>query len=555
MSSSSARCVERSPQGDEVCSGAVVLSASTRFADLAIASRELSETRSRLEKVKILVALLGRVPPDEIPAAVGWLVEEPMCGPLGVGPAHLWKLHQTAAPQDPTMTLADVEAQLAAARGAGRDEALHRVNGIFARLTAIERRLFVGALTASLRQGSLGGVMANALAERTGTTEADVRRAVMLHGSIVRAAESLLHPTPTADAGLALFRPLAPMLASPAESVAEALLAVGANARLEWKIDGVRAQVHKRGKQLAIYSRQGNDLTAGCAPLLDSLANLAADSLVLDGEVALLDKDGVTRPFQDAFSAVASKALRPGDRLAIYLFDCLHREGADLLDLPLSSRLEALEVVVPEALRVPSLVLASPDLAAAEHFYESALAAGQEGVVVKDLASPYRFGARGYAWQKVKRFTTVDLVILAAEWGSGRRRGFLSNLHLGARRSDGTFCMVGKTFKGLTDAMLAWQTERLQGIALEHQEHEHVVYVRPEVVVEIRFNDVQRSPRYPGGIALRFARVVRHRDDKPATEIEPLEGLVARLPESGPEVTGGAAGVPKVKQLSLFGGD
>jgi DNA ligase-1 len=260
------------------------------------------------------------------------------------------------------------------------------------------------------------------------------------------------------------------------------------------------------------------------------------------------------RPFQDSFSAIASNgALPAGDCLRVSLFDCLHRDGADLLDAPLATRISALRAVASQDLLVPAARVRTVE--DARRFYAEALAAGHEGVVVKDLLAPYRFGARGRAWQKVKDFTTVDLVVLAAEWGSGRRKGSLSNLHLGARRDDGTFCMVGKTFKGLTDEMLRWQTARLQELATARTDR--IVHVTPELVAEIRFNDVQRSPRYPGGIALRFARVVRHREDKSAREVETLASLVARVPEGG-------TAIPKKKstrneakkhQLSLFDED
>jgi DNA ligase-1 len=330
------------------------------------------------------------------------------------------------------------------------------------------------------------------------------------------------------------------MLASHAESLEDAMSGI-ADAEVEWKVDGMRAQVHKDGARVAVFSRQGNDITEGCTPLLGAFRALAADKAVLDGEIALVGPDGKARPFQDSFSAIASKGTaHAGDRLCAYLFDCLHRDGADLLDEPLAARIAALDAIAPAHLRIPRLRTTA--LADADRFRTQALEAGHEGVMVKDLASTYRFGARGGAWQKVKPFVTVDLVVLAVEHGSGRRKGLLSNLHLGARRADGTFCMVGKTFKGLTDEMLRWQTARLEQLAT-HREG-HVVHVRPELVVEIRFNDVQRSPRYPGGVALRFARVVRYREDKTAAEIEPLEALVARSPGGGP---------PKKRQLSLFG--
>jgi DNA ligase-1 len=303
------------------------------------------------------------------------------------------------------------------------------------------------------------------------------------------------------------------MLAAPAASLDVALSGIS-DPLLEWKIDGVRAQVHKQGSRVAIYSRQGNDITAGCKAVADALGTLDAGDAILDGEIVLVGPDGAPRAFQDSFSVIASKTTpREGDRLRVFLFDCLQHDGTELLDAPLARRREALA--------------------------SDALSHGHEGVVVKDLGAPYTLGARGRAWQKVKEFATVDLVVLAAEWGSGRRKGFLSNLHLGARRSDGTFCMVGKTFKGLTDDLLRWQTERLEQLASARAEH--VVVVRPELVVEIRYNDVQRSSRYPGGIALRFARVVRYREDKPAGEVEPLEALVARLPATA-----------QARQLTLF---
>ncbi len=527
-----------------------------RFVDLAIASERLAATRSRLEKTRLLVEVLGVVDRSEVAAAVGWLVGEPTSGPLGVGPAQLWRLSRSEAPAEPTLTLAQVEEALHEAARQPRGAALARVEAVFVRLTVTERTFFVGALTGSLRQGSLGGVMQLALAQLSGKSEAEVRRAVMLRGGVVNAGRRLLgQEQDEAPATLELFRPIAPMLASHAASVDEALSRMGASeAAIEWKVDGVRAQVHKSGGRVAVFSRQGNDITEGCGPLLSAFESLGAGAAVVDGEIALVGADGKARSFQDSFSAIASKqVVREGDRLRAFLFDCLHRDGVDRIDQPLAERLEALQAIAPPELVVHRL--RSRDVALARAFYAEALAAGHEGVVIKDLASPYQLGARGRAWQKVKEHTTVDLVVLAVEWGSGRRKGMLSNLHLGARRPDGTFCMVGKTFKGLTDEMLRWQTARLQELATDRGEH--VVHVRPELVVEIRFNDVQRSPRYPGGIALRFARVVRHREDKPASEVEPLEALVALLPETTTPVKtarrgrGGKAAAAR-KQLSLF---
>jgi DNA ligase-1 len=512
------------------------------FADLADASARLAGTRSRLEKKRILVEVLARTAPDEVPAAVGWLIAEPLCGPLGVGPAQLWALSSTPAAERPTLTVRQLEHELASGRAGGREATAATVERLFARMTASERAFFTGALTASLRQGSLGGVMLLALAERSGQEEAAVRRSAMLAGSIPRAAQRLLaegaHGAP--PAGLTLFRAIAPMLAAPADSLEAALDGIAAPL-VEWKIDGVRAQVHKQGARVAVFSRQGNDITAGCGDVVSALASLRATDAVLDGELVLVGPDGAPRPFQDSFSVIASKmAPRPGDRLRAYLFDCLYLDGVELLDAPLAKRRDALRTLAPVELIAPGIE--PGDGEEARRFYAGAIAGGQEGVMVKDLSAPYRLGARGRAWQKVKESSTVDLVVLAAEWGGGRRRGFLSNLHLGARREDGTFCMVGKTFKGLTDELLRWQTERLQ--QLETRRDGHVVHVRPELVVEIRYGDVQRSPRYPGGVALRFARVVRYREDKAASEADLLSVLVARLPPEAAAQVG--------RQLPLF---
>jgi DNA ligase-1 len=531
----------------------------TLLGDLAEASEKLAGTRSRRQKTALLVELLAKVPEDELAAAVGWLIEEPLCGPLGIGFAQLSELAQRPlghAGIDAPVSLREVEVVLGQARGRHRAEAHALLAGLFDRLRAPERALLVGSLTRSLRQGSLGGVMLVALARLSGRSEGEVRRSAMVAGSIAAAAGALVRPEgegkPTKT--LELFRPVTPMLAASAESLREALDRVP-DALVEWKVDGLRAQVHKEGARIAIYSRQGNDITEGCASIVPALAALQADAGVFDGEVVLVGQDELPRPFQDSFSAIAAKSFGAGNRLKMFLFDCLHRNGVDLLDEPLSTRLDMLRTAVPIELRMPNARTAHGD--AAEHFYRDAIARGHEGVVVKDLASPYRLGARGHAWQKVKEFTSADLVVLAAEWGSGRRRGFLSNLHLGARQKDGAFCMVGKTFKGLTDEMLRWQTERLQELAIEHAPH--VVRVEPALVVEVRFNAVQRSSRYPGGVALRFARVVRYREDKAVAEAEELENLLAMSPGGTsalswprPRTRASAKEQQKKRQLSLF---
>lgn len=534
---------------------------STRFIALAEASQRIASTRSRLEKRKILIELLRTVPPEGIASVVGWLTEQPPGGATGIGPSQLWKMSQSGpAPAEASVTLEAVDQAMARARGSARGDANAAMSELFARLTEPERQLLVGSLTGSLRQGSSEGVMLPAIAELAGLTEAQVQRAVMVKGTIARAADAILGAAAasgaTPPASIELFSPLAPMLASSAESLEETM--TGSEAlRIEWKVDGVRAQVHKQGDKIAIYSRAGNDITVGCASIVDALRTVASDSLVLDGEVVLENPDGRARSFQDSFSVIASGvSSTDGSKLRVYVFDCLHEGGNDLVDQPLSARLERLRAVATSELCMPGIEGATAEDAA--RFYADARARGHEGVMVKDLGSTYRSSARGSAWKKVKEVATVDLVVLAVEPGSGRRKGFLSNLHLGARREDGTFCMVGKTFKGLTDAMLAWQTERLGSLATDSSGY--VVQVRPELVVEIRFNDVQRSPRYPGGIALRFARVVRYREDKLSTEIESLESLVDRLPADDRERAIPRAAkplprppLPPQRQLSLFG--
>ena len=343
----------------------------------------------------------------------------------------------------------------------------------------------------------------------------------MLRGDARAVAEVALRE---GAAGLAAFRlevgrPLGPMLASPAASLEAAMARVGEGA-VDWKLDGARIQVHRDGDDVAIFSRSLDDLTARLPEVVAAALALPARRVVLDGEAIALRADGRPEPFQVTASRVAAGA--PG--IAPVLFDALHLDGEDLLDAPLSRRAEALAAAVPEALRVPRVVTGDP--AAARAHFDAALAAGHEGVVVKALDAPYAAGRRGAAWLKVKPRHTLDLVVLAAEWGHGRRQGWLSNLHLGARAVDGDgFVMLGKTFKGLTDAMLAWQTERLQELAVRSRGI--VVQVRPELVVEVAFDGVQASPRYPGGVALRFARVLRYREDKRAAEADDLAAVLA----------------------------
>jgi DNA ligase-1 len=385
------------------------------------------------------------------------------------------------------------------------------------------RRLFVG----ELRQGALAGLMADGIARAADVPGAAVRRAHMLSGDL--GGTALVALTEGAAGlgalGLQLMRPLRPMLAASSPSVAEALAEVG-RASVEWKLDGARIQVHRDGDEVRIYTRNLNDVTERLPEVVAVVRGLPAQQLVVDGELMGLSEEEAPRLFQETMSrfgthgepAPAGLSLRPS------FFDCLHADGEDLIDTPLSHRLGALERVAAPW-RIPGIVTDDPVEAAA--FADGALATGHEGVMVKAIDSPYAAGRRGKAWRKVKPVRTLDLVVLAAEWGHGRRRGWLSNLHLGARAADGDFVMVGKTFKGLTDALLTWQTEALQ--ARKVSEQGITVVVRPELVVEIALDGVQRSTRYPGGVALRFARVKRYRPDKSPAEADTIETVQAML--------------------------
>jgi DNA ligase 1 len=493
------------------------------FADLAATSAAVRDTRSRKRKAELLGAALRQLGPGEIEPGVAFLSGELRQRRTGVGWAALREVPAPAA--EPSLQVAEVDdafARLAALTGPGSQAARREATAaLFGRATAAEQAFLRGLIAGDLRQGALAGVMADAVAAATGIPRAVVDRATMLRGDARVVAEVALRE---GEAGLDRFRlelgrPLGPMLASPAASLEEAMAHVGEGA-VDWKLDGARIQVHRDGDDVAVYSRSLDDLTARLPEVVDAARALPAQRVVLDGEALALRADGRPEPFQVAASRIAS-----GTRgIAPVVFDVLHLEGEDLLDAPLRRRAEALEGAVPDALRVPRAITGDP--AAARAHFDAALAAGHEGVVVKALDAPYAAGRRGAGWLKVKPRHTLDLVILGAEWGHGRRRGWLSNLHLGARAVDGDgFVMLGKTFKGLTDAMLAWQTERLQELAVEQRGI--TVHVRPELVVEIAFDGVQTSPRYPGGVALRFARVLRYREDKTAAEADDLAAVLA----------------------------
>jgi DNA ligase-1 len=507
------------------------------LAEVALVSREVGATSARLGKVEALAAALRAATPDEVPVVVAYLSGELPQRQIGVGWATLKDARPSA--EDAALTVAEVDAAFTViGSAAGKGSAAERkrlVHELFGRATADEQHFLVRLLSGELRQGALDGVMTDAVAKAAGVPVTDVRRAVMLSGSLPSAAQAALAGGSAALAafGLQVGRPVKPMLAASEPTIADALARVGGNAAIEWKLDGIRIQAHVRDGEVRLFTRTLDDITPRLPEVVSALRALPVRSAVFDGELIALRADGRPLPFQDtaARAATGSERARSGGTgsggtvpLSAFLFDVLHLDGGDLIDQPDAQRRAALAGSVPERLIMPRLVTADP-VAAAE-FFADAIARGHEGVVVKALDAPYAAGRRGAAWIKVKPRHTLDLVVLAAEWGHGRRKGWLSNLHLGARDpSTGGWVMLGKTFKGLTDELLAWQTTRLQELA-DHSDS-WVVHVRPELVVEIAFDGVQRSPRYPGGVALRFARVLRYREDKPASEADTIDTVRA----------------------------
>lgn len=530
----------------------------TPFEALAKTSLRLRATRARSTKAEILAEFLRELVPSEVVAAVGLLSGRTRFGKVGVGYGTLGRVAVGPERDAPSPSILDVERELEVLRERAprdRDEAIAH---LFARLSPEGRAVLSEIVTEGPRQGGLEGLMIVALGRAFAADEAEIRRGVMMSGSVWAVAEALASGTgvPKDLRTLLPGRPVRPMLAEAAKSPEEALESVGGEAIADVKIDGIRAQLHYTNGQLQVFSRALADLGERIASMLRAnLAGLERDA-VLDAEVALVDATGRPFAFQDTMSALGESWVPgPGQRLRLFVFDVLALGGEVLVDRPLHERRNALEAVIDEGARVPSRTVASPD--DARRAYESALAEGHEGIVLKRLDSPYVAGARDAAWFKVKKAETADLVVLAAEWGSGRRRGYLSNLHLGARAEDGDgFVMVGKTFKGMTDAMLAHQTERLSELetAREGGPDFGVVHVRPGLVAEVAYSDVQRSARYPGGVALRLARVVRYRDDKTpseATSIDELRRAAPRAPEAVSRAK--KRDTPPSAQLSLFG--
>lgn len=491
------------------------------LADVVAASGAVASTASRSAKVGLLADLLKRLDAGEIVPAVGFLSGVLQQGKVGVGWSTVYKV-EVAHAQQPSLEIGDLDraiSEVQAETGAGSQGERRRIlEELLSRATADEadfiRRLFVG----ELRQGALEGLMADAIAKASGVSSTVVRRALMLSGDLRLVAKLALTQGEDAlcDVGFEIFRPVMPMLASTSQSVADAVAGFDL-ASVEWKLDGIRVQIHRQSDEVRVYTRNLNDITHAVPDVVEAALSVEADVFVLDGEAA---GAGDPEAFQELMSRL-SQGKRSASGLAAHVFDVLHVHGEDVIDRPLLERIEILEAVAPH-LRIPGVVTSDADTA--REVLDEALAAGHEGVVVKDVASAYIAGRRGKAWRKVKPVRTYDLVVLGAEWGHGRRQGWLSNLHLGARDEDtGQFLMVGKCFKGLTDELLTWQTKEL--IAREASREGIVVRVRPELVVEIAIDGVQRSTRYPGGLALRFARVKRYRPDKDPREADTIRSL------------------------------
>ena len=502
---------------------------SMQLSDLVHVSAAVAATRSRLEKRRLLSDCLRQAHGEEIGRVVHYLSGTLPQGRIGLGPAMVRGLLAEPVAGSPSLLLAEIDqtfSRIAGLVGAGSQRARRdALGGLLGRATAEERDFLVRLILGEMRQGALEGVLVDAIAEAAGVPPGDVRRAVMLASDPAIVAEAALTD---GREGLARFRlepmsPVRPMLAQPARDMDAAMEALG-EAALEYKLDGARVQIHRLGDQVRIFSRQLNDVSDSLPEITEAVRAMPGDRLILDGEVIALRRDRRPHPFQVTMRRFGRKTdvaeMRDTLPLDVFLFDCLHWDGQDLIDLPGRDRDAALKQATGDGMLVPRRV--TTQTSEAKAFLARALAEGHEGVMAKALDSVYAAGSRGGDWLKIKQAHTLDLVVLAAEWGSGRRQGWLSNLHLGARNPrDGSFVMLGKTFKGLTDRMLEWQTGRL--LELEIGREDRVVHVRPELVVEIAVNEIQASSQYPGGLALRFARVKRYRKDKAAAEADTID--------------------------------
>lgn len=512
------------------------------LADVAATSAAVAATRSRLAKRALLVDVLRRAEPEDVPVVARYLAGELRQRRTGLGWRSLASLPGPAA--EPSLTVSAVDAafaRMAQLEGPGSATERSRLAAeLFAAATEPEQALLRGLVSGELRQGALDALLLDALAEAAGVPPDAVRRAAMLAGATEPVAVAALGAAdpPAALAALAAFtltvgRPVRPMLAQSAPDVAAALAGVGGGpVVVDTKLDGIRIQVHRTTDDVRVYTRSLDDITVRVPEIVEAVRAVPATTLVLDGEALVVDDTGRPVPFQDtaARSATKDADVAAAVRLTPFFFDCLHVDGRDLLDAPLTERLAVLDATVGPA-AVTRLVTADAD--AAQDWFARVVREGQEGVVVKAADAPYEAGRRGAAWVKVKPRHTLDLVVLAVERGSGRRTGWLSNIHLGARDGQGGFVMLGKTFKGMTDEMLAWQSARFR--ELEVSDDGWTVTVRPEQVVEIAFDGVQRSTRYPGGVALRFARVLRYRDDKSPAQADTIDAVRSLLhPSDGP---------------------
>ncbi|OBG98771.1 ATP-dependent DNA ligase [Mycobacterium sp. E3247] len=503
--------------------------------DVATTSLDVGGTSSRLSKVAHIADLLRRAAadPDGVAIVVSWLSGELPQRQIGVGWASLRSRPPPAS--HPTLTVAGVDArfsEIGAVLGKGSQARRGElIAGLFAAATDAEQAFLVRLLGGELRQGALSGIMADAVARAAELPVAAVQRAAMLGGDLPSvAAAALCGGARALDAfALRVGRPVGPMLAQTATGVADALERHGGTTIFEAKLDGARVQIHRSGDQVTVYTRSLDDVTARLPEVVEAALALPVRDLIADGEAIALRPDNSPHRFQVTASrfgrSVDVAAARAAQPLSVFFFDILHRDGADLLDAPTAERLAALDALVPAAQRVDRLH--TSDAAEAAGFLDATLAAGHEGVLAKAPDAPYQAGRRGAGWLKVKPVHTLDLVVLAVEWGSGRRTGRLSNIHLGAREpATGEFVMVGKTFKGMTDAMLDWQTARFSELAVAGTDG-YVVRLRPEQVVEVALDGVQKSSRYPGGVALRFARVLRYRDDKGPAEADTIDSVRA----------------------------
>jgi DNA ligase-1 len=501
------------------------------LADLVATSAKVAATSSRKAKITALAGLLAEMEYKEIPIAIGLLSGQPRQGSIGVGYAAVFGLEVEPGDQV-SLTLRDVDHVLEVIptiTGTGSQERRARLlKSLFSRATDSEQDFLRRTLTGEVRQGALAGLLIEAVAQAFEVEASAVRRSLMLRADLgavaqIAAADGLEGLT---EVGLAVLSPVQPMLASPAASIEEA---VKGEVSVEWKLDGARIQVHRLDEEVRVFTRNQNDITGRMPEVITVALSMPANALILDGEAMALRADGTPQPFGETMSRFGTEE-RALAEVPIYpfFFDVLHLDGEDLIDHPLSERLLRLDQVTPTTQRIARITTSNVE--EASRFAEQALAAGHEGVMVKTLDSTYEAGRRGKSWRKVKPVHTYDLVVLAVEWGHGRRSGMLSNIHLGARdEKTGEFVMVGKTFKGMTDEMLRWQTEHFP--ELEVRQDQWTMYLRPEQMVEVAIDGVQRSPRYPGGIALRFARVKRYRDDKKPEEADTIQALQALLKE------------------------